>query len=250
MDMLGMTRHVDSRMPGLPIEYVSNDREGAAELVVLMPAALAAGRHDRTLTHFHRWSWHQEWPEALVISIADPAMKQSTALDGAWFIHPELDVLRGISALVQDVAVSAGIANDRIVFYGSSLGGFGAIACAAHVPGARAVAEVPQIHFENWQAQATKVVEDHILGGPVSALRDYAPERLSLTSRLEVAGLIPPLKLVTNEYDRSIRDQRDFIDWCGSVALPRIGRQTLVISDLVRGHKVLPKDDIVPLVSA
>ena len=239
----GFTRRICARSAQLPITYISNEKEGPESMVVLMPASLAANRPDRARIHYHRWKWHDAWPKSLVLSMPDPALLQSTELNGAWFIHPEIDVIEAISDVVRDEAAQAGIPAERIVFYGSSLGGFGAIGCAAHVTGARAVAEVPQIDFEHWHPAAVKLVEKHAIGGPVSKLRAIAPERVSLYSRLERAQTIPPIHIITNSSDTSLSDQLDFVEWCRSANIPKLGGQFIELTDLAEGHKAIARTE-------
>ena len=73
----------------------------------------------------------------------DPAIRVDNRLNGAWFINPEYDIIETIAAIVKENADTSGIPHSRIVFYGSSLGGSGAIAAAAHIPGSQAVSEGP-----------------------------------------------------------------------------------------------------------
>lgn len=152
-------------------------------------------------------------------------------------------MIAALTGVVRDEAAKAGIPPERIVFYGSSLGGFGAIGCAAHIPGARAVAEVPQIDFERWHPTAVRLVEKHAIGGPISKLRSVAPERLSLYSRLEFAGTIPPIHIITNSADTSLHDQQEFIEWCRTAEVHRLGGQFLELTDLVRGHKAIAQTE-------
>ena len=56
---------------------------------------------------FHRWSWAEDLPDFAVLTIADPALRQDAELDGAWFIHPEVDVVREIAAVVAFLASPA-----------------------------------------------------------------------------------------------------------------------------------------------
>lgn len=244
MTLIGMTETVDDRLPGLPIWYATTELDQPDSMLVLMPAALSPSRADRTRVHYTRWSWHSSWPTTQVLSIADPALQQSPVLNGAWFIHPRFDVTAAIAGLAADRAAEKGIPADRVVFYGSSLGGFGAIACAAHFVGARAVAEVPQIDFEHWQPLATQMVEEHALGKPFAEFRAEFPERVDLAARLRFAGLVPPITIISNTGDKSYQDQTGFIEWCQGVDLPRLGAQELVTTTLVDGHRVLQKDDI------
>lgn len=242
--LAGMTEHQDLSVPGLTIHYASTDRENVNSMIVLMPSALPANRTDRLRPHYARWSWHESWPESEVISIADPAMQQSPALNGAWFIHPRIDIPAAIAALVSRRASDAGIEPERVLFYGSSLGGFGAIACAAHLPGVKAVAEVPQIDFERWQPLATRMLEEHVLHGPIADLRSAHPERVNLTERLLFAGHIPQITLISNPGDKSYTDQVDFIRWCEGATLPKTESTSLATPTGVEGHRVLQKQDI------
>lgn len=84
----GFTKRVDTRHDHLPITFISNERSTPESMVVLMPASLAASRPDRSRIHYHRWKWQDAWPNSLVLSMPDPALLQSTEMNGAWFIHP------------------------------------------------------------------------------------------------------------------------------------------------------------------
>lgn len=217
-------------------------------MVVLMPSALAAGREDRSRLFFTRFTWESEWPESEVISFSDPAMQQDDRLDGAWYVHPAHDIIKTISEIVAERADAARIPHDRIVFYGSSLGGFGAIGAAAHLPGARAVAEVPQIDFANWIPRVVRALEDYILGMPLESYRELHPEQISLQDRLTLAGRIPELTIVTNPTDRCVDEQRAFFAWMYESDLPKSGPIEILETTRVKGHSVLSRKDISPYI--
>ena len=107
------------------------------------------------------------------------------------------------------------------------------------------MAEVPQIDFESWHPVATRLVEEHVIKTPLSSFRVLHPERLSLLDRLRHAAFIPPIHIVSNSTDKLIADQRAFIHWCQTVDLPRAGDQVLEVTDLVSGHKALPKEQAI-----
>lgn len=241
--MAGMTTHQDDRLAGLPIHFVSNHRGDADSMVVLMPSALAAGRQDRARPGYARWSWQSAWPTSLVLAFADPAMQVSQALNGAWFIHREHDVVAALAAIAGEIADAAEISADRVLFYGSSLGGFGALACAAHVPGAHAVAEVPQINVGNWFQSAVAGIERHILHQPMTAFEREHPERVCIRDRFRYAGLVPPFRIISNPTDDMLSDQKELVAWSRDVDLPRLGGQRLDLTDRVSGHKALLQAD-------
>lgn len=245
MDFDGMAEHRDDRLTDLPIYYLSNHRDDADSMIVLMPSALPAAREDRARRSYARWSWHTAWPRSLVIAFADPALQLSKDLDGGWFIHPEHDVLATISKVASEIAEAAAIPPNRVIFYGSSLGGFGALSSAAHMPGARAVAEVPQINVGNWSVAAVTAIEDHILHRPISAFEAEHPERIRIHDRFKYAGLVPPLRIISNQADSMIADQTELLAWCHSSVMPRLGEQILDLTQLVVGHKTLPRGEAI-----
>lgn len=226
-ELRGMSLHTEGRLPALPIYYVSNHRQCPETTIVLMPSALSNNRKDSSRPHFARLNWHTWWPRPLVLSISDPALQQSQELNGAWHVHPAFDVAEAISSIISEAASDARMPAERIVICDSSLGGFGAIPGAARLPGARAVAEVPQIDFERWLPSAAKTADRYILDGPIVEFRDKHPERLPLPARLSFAGLVPPLTIISNAEERTIGDQREFVNCCQDVALPRLCKQTL-----------------------
>ncbi|MDU0479757.1 hypothetical protein QVA66_10980 [Staphylococcus chromogenes] len=179
------------------------------------------------------------------MTFADPAMQASPELDGAWYIHPEYDFIQHIARVVVTEAERLEIDPARILFYGSSLGAFGAIACAAHIPGARAIADVPQIDVENWEDRHVALIEEYILGEKFSAFRQKYPERLNLHSRLEFAGRIPQIRLTTNPLDSSYQDQLDFFQFAQESNLPS-GGVDLLITTRLKGHTFFDQDELIP----
>lgn len=243
--------NTDERLEGLPIYYRETGRhENETDfLLVLMPAALSISRPDRTKAFVSRFTWADLWPSAEVLAIADPSLQESTQLNGGWFIHPSHDVPAAIAALAVEKADARGIPPERITFYGSSLGGFGAIAAASTVPGARAVAEVPQIYFRNWMPGAVNAVEKHLIRMPLDDFQALHPERLSLPDRLLHSGNVPSILLITNPDEARLDEQLEFLEWARSSGIPKSGPIETFGTDRVRGHKVNDKDLIRRLVA-
>lgn len=241
---------IDHRMPGLPIHYRATHRPLADtdSLLVLMPAALTPARPDREKLIASRFTWSSAWPNSEVIAVTDPALQESSRLNGAWFIHPKHDIIAAIAGLAADIASARGIPPHRILFYGSSLGGFGAIAAASVIDGARAVAEVPQIHFANWGRAAVTAVEQELLGCSLEEFGQVHPERLSLPDRLLHSGRVPGILLITNPEETRLGEQLEFLRWIRKSDLPRSGPVEMLSTDRVSGHAVLERDDIPALV--
>lgn len=140
-----------------------------------------------------------------------------------------------------------GIPAHRVIYYGSSLGGYAALA-AASAGHAHAIAEVPQIDFQNWFPGAVKKVEDHILGTPIEQFRAKHPERVDVWERFQFEGHIPSFTIYTNEADKSFSDQVALIGKVRESALYKGGNVELVITARTKGHQVLVKDVATKLV--
>lgn len=229
-----------STSSGLDIDYLSMNDE-ADGMVVLMSNALVPGREDRRFPAFHRWSWASSWAGSHVLSVADPGLRDNPVPDGAWYLDAQHDTIHAIAETVAAEAEQRGIPLDRVVYYGSSLGGFGAL-CAAAVTHSHAVAEVPQIDFQRWFPGAIKKVEEHVIHGSIAQLRAAHPERVDVWERFRHEGHIPSFTILTNEHDKSFEDQLGLISSVRDHALYRKTRAELVITAATTGHQVLPKE--------
>lgn len=229
-----------STSSGLEIDYLSmNDQTDG--MVVLMSNALVPGREDRRFPAFHRWSWASSWPASHVLSVADPALRDTQIPDGAWYLDAQHDTIHAIAETVAVEAEQRGIPLDRVVYYGSSLGGFGAL-CAAAVTRSHAVAEVPQIDFQRWFPGAIRKVEEHVIRGSIGELRTTHPERVDVWERFRHERYIPSFTILANELDRSFQDQLGLISTVRDHPLYRKTQAELVITAQTSGHQVLPKE--------
>ncbi|GAA3542835.1 hypothetical protein AFL01nite_10250 [Aeromicrobium flavum] len=225
---------IDIGIDGLPLHTRFVERDSASTLLVLMPSAVGgdtAHRHPA----YARWQWADHFPHAHVMAIADPAMGSHESLRGAWYMHAEADVITAIAAAITPIVDRLQV--DRVVAYGSSLGGFGALALAAALPRTTAIAEVPQIDFARWLGSAKVAVETHILGDDLESHRTRHPHQVSVEARFLAAGRVPPYVIVSNVLDHSYRDQLELHEWvCRQEDVPREGRHELRIVDEALGH--------------
>lgn len=228
----------DRRLRSMPIQYKITDRPEADSLIVLMPSALSAARQAKGVPTFSRFTWAHLWPDAEVLSVADPALPLRRSIGGAWFVHPRVDVIRLLSRFIQDVAYERDLPLDRVCLYGSGLGGFGAIGAASLLPGSTAIAEVPQIDVRKWNQTTGPLIEQEILeGGTMEDLYKKFPERISLKDRLTHSGHVPAIRMITNRRDPQREHQRDFFEHVRDSDLPRTGCFDLIVTDEVSGHR-------------
>lgn len=229
--------HRDLRLRSMPIQYQITDRPTADSLIVMMPSAVSAARQTKKIPTFSRFTWADSWPESEVLALSDPALPLREGIGGAWFVHPRVDVIKLLSSFIADIAAQRNIPLERICLYGSSLGGFGAIAAASLLPGSTAVAEVPQTDVRMWRDDAVAVIEKEIIGGSIEDLYQKYPERITLIDRIRNSGHVPAVRLITNMGESQLSHQRAFFEAVQDSDLPRSGCFQLIMTDEVYGHK-------------
>lgn len=228
----------DIELAGLPLHGRTWERAEATSLLVLMPSAV-----DRTSPFRHpsyaRWQWADLFPDCHVVALADPVMGAHPRLQGAWYMHPHADVLRAMAGVTAELADRFGAS--RILAYGSSLGGFGALGLAAMLPNAGAIAEVPQLDFGRWGPEAREDLQDYVLGCDLETHRARHPEQVSVRARFELEGRVPPYTIVTNVQEQGFAEQVEFHRWVSEerTAPLREGRHELRVVDDVLGHRPL-----------
>lgn len=235
---------VESMLPGgLAAHANIAVRAQAERIVVFLPGAQDA-KSQRRIPFFHRWTWQSDLPDVHVIALGDPVIALNETILGGWFMHPEIDVVAELAAIVGRIADSLGVAPENVTFHGSSLGGFGALGMAAHLPGARAISEIPQIDVALWREPAALLLLEELVGAPLAEFRKVHPERVDVLDRLRFARVIPPFTLVTNLRDRSYGLHLQFMKDLSTLApdCDVLGEQELLVTELASGHKPLPKD--------
>ncbi|WP_439256335.1 hypothetical protein [Microbacterium sp. A94] len=184
-----------------------------------------------------------------IVALGDPSIALDERILGGWFMHPEIDLIAELASIVENLAQTLKVEPENVTFHGSSLGGFGAIGMAAHLRGASAISEIPQIDVERWKiTSAIRLLED-VVGQPLAEFRKTFPERVDAFERLRFAGIVPPLRVITNPGDPSLALQQGFMDALPSIAgeCEVLGEQRLILSNAVLGHKPLPKAEVLNL---
>jgi len=105
---------------------------------------LHGDRSGKNLPLFARWNYGNVLG-AHVLSITDPTLYLSENLDLGWYIGTkEQNATEGIVEIALRCAKAVGIPCNKIIFSGSSGGGFAAIQAAAMMPEGKAIAINPQ----------------------------------------------------------------------------------------------------------
>lgn len=168
-------------------------------LIVLMPAAMVRGK--RRVPCFHRHSWMDEL-KASTVCVNDPTVRLHADLLGGWFQGIGEDhLLPHVVRHVATMAARLGVARERIVFAGSSLGGFASLAAATLLRGTRAYAENPQTDLRRYLPGPTALLEQHCFRSPIAEWFERQPWRFSLGALMEREGYVPPMHVVQKASD-------------------------------------------------
>lgn len=157
----------------------------AKRLFVMMPSAVK--RDLVTLPCFSRWTWAFKgvFP-GHVLCLADPTLNAHPELGLGWFLgNHEHCATDEIAGFVTQLAASKGIAREDIFIWGSSAGGFAALALAAKIPGATAVAINAQTDAFAYQVQdQVALLSQWCFGSDaVKQVREQFLDRLDMTVR-------------------------------------------------------------------
>jgi hypothetical protein len=109
----------------------------------------AVNRSNVELPIFSRWNWIGLF-KANMLGVFDPTIYMSGDLRLGWYIGSErVDVTAGLVALIERVASLLLIDPRRIILYGSSGGGFAAMATAARFPQGKCISINAQLDIVN-----------------------------------------------------------------------------------------------------
>ncbi|MFM5817777.1 alpha/beta hydrolase [Aeromonas sanarellii] len=135
-------------------------------LFIMLPSAV--DRAKMTLPVFNRWTWADKgvFPGNM-LCISDPTLTLHHELQLGWLLG-DIDhcATKDLANFIVRLAKEKGIPNNRIVFYGSSAGGFSALALATLVEGSVAVAINPQTVALSYEAsKQVKLIQEHCFNG-------------------------------------------------------------------------------------
>jgi hypothetical protein len=165
-----------------PALYIPSERKS---LFVLMPSAV--DRKKMRLPAFHRWTWALKglFPGD-VLCVSDPTLELHDELQLGWFIGNDAScATTELSEFVVKLAESRGIPREKIVIYGSSAGGFAALALSACIEGSVAIAINAQVDaFSYYVPKQVELISKMCFSGmPPDAVKRNFPDRVNMISR-------------------------------------------------------------------
>lgn len=161
--------------------YPSSERR----LFVMLPSAVV--REKVTLPAFNRWTWaSKRFFPGEVICVADPTIAQHDELNLGWCIGDLRHCATAdLARFIVEFAAAKGIENRDIVTWGSSAGGFGALALASTIEGSTAVSINAQTDLLAYEIRRQVALVRHVCfdDRSVEEIRRDFGDRVDMTKR-------------------------------------------------------------------
>jgi hypothetical protein len=177
--------------------------EGADKLFIMLNGAV--DRNKSELPVFARWNWGKILG-GHVLAVCDPTLYMSESLSLGWFLgRPDLHAIPGLVRLAEAFRERLGVEQGRMIFYGSSGGGFAAMIAACNSMQGRAIAVNPQTDIFRYHIRHVQSLVD-VLGGESWAAGSLQahPERWQVLPALAQArtkGEMPRIVVAQNQLD-------------------------------------------------
>ena len=214
-------------------------------LICAMPSAQASNL-DVKNPIFHRWSWYKNFPNVSYIVLSDPAL-YGASLHGTWFLSEgNVDIIELLSNFINKLCNILNISTTKVIFYGSSMGGFGSLMLASSVKGSMAIAEVPQLDLSIYPFKsALNDIEKHILKN--KSFTDFSTKesyKTNVIARFIKEENIPCFRIITNKKDSAFVEHLDFISSLKKIYgnSKTVGDVQLSIVSNDIGHAPLPAE--------
>lgn len=219
-------------------------RRKGKDLVVFLPSLRRPGA--TRVDYFDRISWAAELGCSCLF-VADPGLGLDPELRGSWFQGgPAFYGIERLALDLRRIGAEFGFPEDRMLFYGSSQGGFAALALGAMLPGARVLAEAPQTDVRRYRAR----IEVNRMARACYGVQTAAAIPATLAWRLDLAALFarhPPARSHILVKDSDLHHLEDHIhpllaggNW------PAITLEILTGDPGGAGHTALPAGLVLP----
>lgn len=196
---------------------------GAERLFIMLNGAVD---RSKPLPVFARWNWGKVLG-GHVLAVCDPTLFLDDELRLGWFVgNRTMDPMRALHRTAETVRTLLGIAADRMVFYGSSGGGFAAIVAASGLPQGRAVAINPQTDITHYYPRPVANITKVFAAGwtPQRCLDAYPLRWSALAAVADARGHGRDLRVF---YAQNLVDKahhaRHFLPFCKQVDAPPAG---------------------------
>ena len=137
-------------------EFLLNLKENSENLLVLLTSALAYGKKNNAdKPIYNRWKWDFDFS---TIYCNDPTFYLTNEIKGGFYIGTNENwYLKNIYLILVELFKRLNFHNDKICFYGSSMGGTAALMLAGFFQESIAIADIPILDItNNWHWKSIK----------------------------------------------------------------------------------------------
>jgi hypothetical protein len=228
---------------GVSVDCFARFISNATHLICLFPSAQQANS-ERLNPVFHRWTWAYQIGNTHTISLSDPSLYEST-LHANWFQSKSgQDYFQLTAEFIKNLAENLDIKTDKILLYGSSMGGFSALMAGAHIPESLVIAEVPQIDLRRYYISSSlrQIEEAHFNNIPIEDYYRAKKSQINVLDRFVEQKCAPSIQIITNDADPACSEHLSFIADIKKIrsSLKVVGDISVTCKAAPTGHKPLP----------
>jgi pimeloyl-ACP methyl ester carboxylesterase len=187
-------------LPGFTFDFYVKPQPLSQKIYVFSPGYME--RASFTLPFFQRLRW-SEIMDATVIIVSDPALALDDKLSLCWFQGTARNYfLPQVAEALRSIISSIGVPLNRVLFYGSSAGGFVSLVFAAILRGSCAVVNNPQTDICNFQrGPVTELLDICFDGISIEQAREHLRDRFNVAQIFADHHYLPNFIYVQNLFD-------------------------------------------------
>ena len=207
------------KLRGTKYEFLVHFKTNIDKVLCLGAGAMGNdSKHDTRRPFFHRHGWKFD---ASTIWYNDPTRYLNLKSKGSWGVGTtEEYFLENISDIVVKLIERVNIKHENLIFYGSSMGGFTSLQLATMVKDSIALADIPQLEFQN-HVSYDKVKPYCFPGLSDEEIWDRFKHRFDVIELMKKENYIPKATIVFNCSNRDINTQ--YLDFIKKInELPKI----------------------------
>lgn len=233
---------------GQSFRYQLHRRPGDA-LIVFFPGL--RGASSKEVEYYNRLTWSPFFG-ASCLYVADPCLAASRPeLRGSWFQGgKEFFAVEKVAQDIRAISGEFGFSEGHTVLYGSSQGGFTALALGAYLTGANILAECPQsdVRLFNLKEDTNRAAKFCYGANTIDEVSSDFDTRLNLTALYRSREFVPKSRILVKKSDTHAVDLH-----VRPLESATNGRTDVHIFDGALGeggHSALPKEVIIDEINA
>lgn len=234
---------------GHKLESFVSFKEGSKKLVVCFQGAV--NRKKVTPPVFHRWSW-SELIQSNVLVVNDPMLYRNSDLKIGWYIGGHnFDYIRKYGELIKSFCEARDIELSNIVFYGSSAGGFAAMAISSYIKNGFVIVNNPQTNIlRYYKSHVRDLLDVGFEGISIDEAEKKLAVKFDLISRFEKYKYIPRILYLQNIND-VFHYKQHFMPFISRLLArgKELGVEVKLYSDKESGHSPIGKAESLMIIN-